>query len=406
MSSPDVVRYANLMAVDYELKQQSINFIHGYLELDSKYSEAEQYTKNIEYQYKTIYRQNCYNSYLLSTSNGEPIKYNSAIHSYPNGPVLAESENYQVAMVRNYWDYLTMESIGLPLFYINEEATKNNIKPNKQDIDFGCYLSTTQAYDYSIKLGLLTKGEKDHQKIKDAFNTLISKTNNYYLELTSGSDKYTFTINNVYIDSEDFIFFLNSEQLHKTNKQQGEYFKSFTYWNKSTIFTHARDIMVKGSKLYFDIRGSYNNINLFINNVLGKNYAKEDSNIFFQTQSGVLTKYSNNVNEAYRKDGKSKLSLLLFSIISFELLFFSEIYLVSTKSKNKFISILKHLLPTFTFIFLWIVISIFLLGSSNILFSYLTFNYLGNTIIIVFLAITVLSGFIWKAFGDEDEKII
>ncbi len=406
MSSPDVVRYANLMAVDYELKHQSINFIHGYLELDSRYTDSERYTRNIEYQYKTIYRKNCYNSYLLSTFNDEPIKYDSSIRAYSNKTVIATSGDFEIAMVRNYWDYLTMESIGLPLFYINEAETKNNIKPNKEDIDFGCYLSTTQAYDYSIKLGLLNNGERDHQKIKDAFSTLIAKDNNYYLELGYNGNSYTFTINNIYINSDEYLFLLNSEQLQKTANLHGNYFKSFAYWNSSTIFTHARDIMINGSKFYFDVRGSYNNINLFFNNVLGKNYASDGSNVFFQSQKCLLNEYSNNVNNSYRNGGKSKLILLLFSIIFFEFLFFSEIYLVSTKSKNKIIALIKHLLPTFPFVLLWLFISLFLLGQSHILFSYLTFNYLGNTIIMVFLAITILSSFIWKAFDDEDERII
>lgn len=406
LSSPDVVRYANLMAVDYELKQQSINFIHGYLELDSKLTELEKYNKNMEYQYKTIYKQNCYNSYLLSTSNGEPVKYNSTIKDYSSGSVLATADEYKIAMVRNYWDYLTMESIGLPLFYINEESTKNNIRPTKNNITYGCYLSTTQAYDYSTKLGLLDEGETNHQKIIDAFNTLISKSNNYYLELTEGANKYTFTINNIYVDSNKYSFFLTNEQIQKNNRFLGKYYKSFEYWNKSTILTHARDIMVKGCKLYFDIRQSYNNINLFITNVLGKNYAKDGSNLYFQSQFRVLKEYSKNINESYRNGGKSKLLLLLFSIMSFEILFFSEIYLVSTKSKNKIIAILKHVAPTFSFILLWIIISLFLFGPSSILFAHLVFNYLGNTISLVFLAITVLSSFIWKAFDDEDEKII
>ena len=407
LSSPDVVKYSNLMAVDYELKKQSINYIHGYLELDSKYTDAEKYNRNIEYQYKTIYRQNCYDSYLISTSDNQPIKYTSAIRNYSGGQVLANADNYQIAMVRNYWDYLTMESIGLPLFYINEESSKNNIRPNKENIDFGCYLSTTQAYDYSVKLGLLDEGESNHQTIKDAFNALILKDNDYYLELSNDNTSYTFTINNIYVDSEKFAFFLNDEQLYKTQKLQGNYYKSFSYWNKSTIFTHARDIMIKGSKLYFDIRGSYNNINLFITNVLGKQYAKEGSNIYFQSQSGLLKKYSNNVNEAYRSEKKTKLSFLLLSILSFEILFFSEIYLVSTKSKNKTVTIIKHLMPAFGFVFLWTFISLlFLFGSSYALFSYLSFNYLGNTVVLVFLAITILSGFIWKAFDDEDERII
>lgn len=408
ISNSDVSRYANLMALDYEAKQQDINFIHGYLELDSSLSGEEKYNKNIAIQYKTIFKQRLYNSYLLSCTSNGVIQYTSELINYSDKTVITPLDDFNLARVRNYWDYKYMESIGLPLFYVNEGTSKNNISSKKSGVSYGCYISATQAFNIAVKLNLINEDESDITKIADAFKIIIALDSNYYLSLKVSDWEPTFTINNIYINSDRFVSLLNDEQLADLHSTYGDYYKSFAFWNKNTIFTNCDggNLFKLGSVLCFDIRGSYNNINLFMNEVIGKNYINEGSTIHFQSQTKSLDSLSKNINDAYANTKKGNLVFLLASILFFELLMYFQITLISTKSPTRKNYFLKAFLPSIPFALLWLIISMMLMSSSTFAFSYAVFNYIGNGVSLVFLTVVILSGVLWKRFGEDDEKII
>lgn len=408
ISNSDVSRYANLMALDYEAKQQDINFIHGYLELDSSLSGEEKYNKNIAIQYKTIFKQRLYNSYLLSCTSNGVIQYTSELINYSDKTVITPLDDFNLARVRNYWDYKYMESIGLPLFYVNEGTSKNNISSKKSGVSYGCYISATQAFNIAVKLNLINEDESDITKIADAFKIIIALDSNYYLSLKVSDWEPTFTINNIYINSDRFVSLLNDEQLADLHSTYGDYYKSFAFWNKNTIFTNCDggNLFKLGSVLCFDIRGSYNNINLFMNEVIGKNYINEGSTIHFQSQTKSLDSLSKNINDAYANTKKGNLVFLLASILFFELLMYFQITLISTKSPTRKNYFLKAFLPSIPFALLWLIISMMLMSSSTFAFSYAVFNYIGNGVSLVFLTVVILSGVLWKKFGEDDEKII
>ena len=406
-TNPDSAKYANLMALDYEAKQQSINFLRGYVKLDDKLDGKDKYQKNIEMQYKTIYKYSYYNSFLLSSSTkGEPASYTPTINKYSDGSDLFTIDISRLAMVRNYWDLSYMESIGLPLFRYPVKREHNDIMAKKPDINFGCYISSTQAYDIAIEMGLIEDGEKDEQLIIDAFNTIIDPDNDIYLTLSWSHIVSTFTINNIYVNSKKFLFLLDDSQKTGSFKKYGDYYQAFGYWDRNVIFTHAPNVFSFNSLLYFDIRNRYNNISLFINNVLDKNYAKEGSTIHFYTQSKDLVELSKNIDKAYLATGKGNLIYLLVAIVFFELLLLSQTSMVSLKGKRRSFSIIKFLMPAIPFLLLWLVVSIMMLLPSQLVFAYFTFNYIGNSVSLIFLAVVILSGFIWNAFGEDDEKII
>lgn len=408
ISNSDVSRYANLMALDYEAKQQDINFIHGYLELDSSLSGEEKYNKNIAIQYKTIFKQRLYNSYLLSCTSNGVIQYTSELINYSDKTVITPLDDFNLARVRNYWDYKYMESIGLPLFYVNEGTSKNNISSKKSGVSYGCYISATQAFNIAVKLNLINEDESDITKIADAFKIIIALDSNYYLSLKVSDWEPTFTINNIYINSDRFVSLLNDEQLADLHSTYGDYYKSFAFWNKNTIFTNCDggNLFKLGSVLCFDIRGSYNNINLFMNEVIGKNYINEGSTIHFQSQTKSLDSLSKNINDAYANTKKGNLVFLLASILFFELLMYFQITLISTKSPTRKNYFLKAFMPSIPFALLWLIISMMLMSSSTFAFSYAVFNYIGNGVSLVFLTVVILSGVLWKKFGEDDEKII
>lgn len=415
VSNSDVSRYANLMALDYESKQQDINFINGNLKLSDSLSGNEKFQKNKDLQSKTIFKHLCYNSYLLSSSKTDIIEYPARVHDYSasldpessvgsDSTILLNIADTKVATVKTFYDYYYMESIGLPLYYVNEN--RKNIDSKKGRINFGCYVSSTQAYDIAVGLNLIEEGNYEKSKLKEAFDKIISPDNNYYLYLKSPYREASFTINNIYINSQKFFFLLSNEQKNTSDHTYGHYYKSFGYWNKNTIFTYAPTFFSDNSTFCFDIRNSYNNINLFMTNVVGKDYVKEGSSILFRTQTKLLNELSKKIDNAYSLSNKGNMIYLLASILFFEILLYLQINLVSTKNKNRLMFFAKLFTPFIPFCLLWLVVSFALMSASTLVFCYFTFNYLGNTISLIFLAVVILSGLLWNLFGEEDEKII
>lgn len=401
-SNPNIMLHANLMAIDAKTKEQDIGFIHGYLKLDNSIGKREQYNYNLSLQYKTTARHLYYNSYLASTNNNGITNYKSTLHSYSTKTELCDLGDLNVAMVRNYYDSEYMESIGLPLF-LTEKG--NRIGSNKSGVNYGSYISASQAYQIAVSIGLIEDGEKDTKKIKDAFALVVDPQNDYYMYLNSPSYGATFCIRNIYID-EAFDFLLTESQREVSSREYGNYYKSFTYWKRNTIFTYSENMFSLGSTFYFDIRGSVNNINMFISQILGKHYSMDGSTIHFETQTEHLDDYSKNVDEACRRSGKGNIVYLLLAILFFESLLVVYIYLISEKFKKKWLDMLMFFLPLLPFVGLWLILCCLLFDSGLLCTIYYNFNYLGNAIVLIFLTIIILCGIIWRRSDDKNKKII
>lgn len=401
-SNPNILLHANLMAIDAKAKKQNINFIHGYLKLDDSMKKTEQYNYNLSLQYKTIAKYFYYNSYLASTNDNGIVDYKTTLYSYSTKTELCDLGDINVAMLRNYYDSEYMESIGLPLFLTE---IGNHIGSNKSGVNYGSYISASQAYQIAESLGFLDFGEKDVEKITEAFSLIIDPQNDYYMYLNSPSYGATFCIRNIYID-EAFDFLLTESQREASSRDYGNYYKSFTYWKRNTIFTYSENMFSLGSTLYFDIRGSVNNINMFISQILGKHYSMDGSTIHFETQTEHLDEYSKNVDEACRKSGKGNIVYLLLAILFFESLLVVYIYLISEKFKKKWLDMLMFFLPLLPFLGLWLILCCLLFNSSLLCIIYYNFNYLGNAIVLIFLTIIILCGIIWRHSDDKNKKVI
>ena len=228
-TSSDVQLYSQLMTLDNELKQQKdLNFIHGHITNPSTLTAEDSYRKNLSLQYKTIYKALYYNSYLLSTyySNNEIVKYSSVLNDITDEEYSLVLDDYSIAMVRNYWDSNYMESIGLPLYATYDGKGHQNIGAKKSIANFGCYISSSQAYDIATKLGLIN-GDSSRCEIKTAFDVLVNPINNYYLVLSSSVITAKYTINNIYLDP-NFIWLMNDYQRSNDFNKKGNYYKTFS----------------------------------------------------------------------------------------------------------------------------------------------------------------------------------
>ena len=404
-SNSEVELHSSLMVLDQKVKDQDINFLHGYYELSDSFNKSQEYDENLELQHKTIYKHLFYNSYLLSTEDYVPNAFTTSVNKYKDTDCSYKLDDFNLAMVRNFWDYQYMESIGLPLFFINEANKKNRINlsnPSMEGIIRGCYISASNAYEIAMDIGLIDESHNDIDSIKNAFNWLISDDNLYYLSLKNEDLDGKFLIRNIYID-EDFSYLLNKDQKSISSKQYGNYYKSFSYWNKNTILAYCPEILSKGSTLFFDIRGSYNNINYFINDVVGTDYSKYGGKLHFRTQTEDLVDLSAKIDDILKAPQRGRILYFVLSCLFFELLLIANIFNLSFKSKNKFGRIFKLLLPILSFVLLWTVLYFFLLKSSAFLFVYTTFNYIGNAVTLIFMLLTIVTGIIWGSFDEEDE---
>ena len=404
-TNPDVSLYANLMALDAKGKEQSINFLHGYYEQPNTLSEQEKYKENLKLQYKTIYKHRSYNTYLIATNKNGITNYSSELHNYNTEEKIRDLGIYNVAMVRNYWDYEFMEGLGLPLFY-HSNSPSNRINSKKAGISFGAFISSSQAFNMSVYMGYLDEGETNKNIIKEAFTKLISEDNNCYLSLTCQTGISTFDIRNIYIDKK-FSFLLNEFQSSEKNKKvYGEYYKSFSCWNENTIFTYSEGIFSQGSRLCFDINDGYNNIDQFINKVLSRNYSIKGGSIHFQIKGQNLESYSKNVDIACKNKNNGTIILIVLSVVFFEALLICYVSLLSKRSKKKAVNVIRYLLPIFPFVILWTFVGVFALNTSLLSSIYFVFNYLGNAISLIFFALFLLFGIVWRHLDEEDVKVI
>ena len=404
-SDPKVYQYSSLVSADLRAKKENLDFLHGYVDFTTDIKGADQYKNNIALQQKTIHRHRYFNTYLLSTRKSEILDYETRI-SFVGSEKSIDLGNSCLGMVRNYWDYQYMESIGLPLIYVNENESKNNIGTRNSDVSFGCYISSTQAYEMAVGLNLINDGEEDLERIGNAFNTILDKPDEFYLTLKSIYREPTFTVNNIYIDSPKFFGLLNSNQKSISFEEYCDYYSHFGKYNKNLVFTHADHIFSDSCRLYFDIVESTSNIDIFINNILGKEYAFEESKIVLKTGYDAVDSTSDLINDAYLKNSKSKIVYFIFSFVFFEfMLLFAHTNYMSLRDKKRYTWIYKLFLPALPFICLWTFLSIFMTFSNNKASLFFVFNYYGNIIIVIFLLMICLFGYIFRLLGDDDEKL-
>lgn len=404
-TNQDVHLYANLMTLDYEAKQQKdLGSIHGSIKKPFTLTKREMYDEQIDLQYKTIYRYKYYNSYLVSTTDGVINEFEVTINN-ANTSDSKSLNNMTVTMVKNFWDDDFMESIGIPLYWKNTDPNKNNIGTHNPAVARrGAYVSASQAYEIATKEGLLS--DNSEESIKAAFDTIIAKDSGYYIKLKCRNIEESLTINNIYINPS-FAYLMSDKQNSTNTEEYGDYINDFVYWNPNAIISHTPELMMNGSSFHFDIRKSYGNIKMFVENVIGKDYSRNGTTISFKTQNKELTNISNNLDRICSAKTKSNVIYLVLSIISFDLCLMFEIYLLTGKRQRnakKAVTIFKLLLPLLSFVLMWIVGYIFVFITNNYLLLYTFGNYIGNAIGLIFLLTVVINGIIWRK--SDDKKVI
>ncbi len=393
----DVQFYSVLMAVDHEVKQQkNLNYLHGYVTYSKAMSNEDIYKDAIGLQYKTIYKEKYYDSYLVSSNQNETIHYD--IDTNITG---VSWNSASIVMVRNFWDGTFMESMALPLFWNNTGSDKNNIRAKNEKAQFGSYVSTSTAYDIVSNNGMLAANDGD---ISKAFTALIEDKEFVYTA-NANDRSCTFTINNIYIDPS-FDNLLTKDQKQSYSSVYDHYYKTFYYWNKDAIVTYAPTLFQKGSTYYFDIRDNYSNSDLFIGNVLGKEYSQRGLSINLKTESKDLKELSARLDKLSNKESKANFVFLILAIICFEALLFVHFNSLAfaVKGKRKLGAIIRHLSPLLPFVFLQVILYPLLLLLNNYYLIYSIFSFSGNIIILVFLVLIILSGFVWRVLDEDSTK--
>ena len=310
-----------------------------------------------------------------------------------------------VVAVRNFWDSAMMESLGLPLFWINDTDNKNNIMPKYEDVDFGSYISTSAAYDYVKNNGMLDANNGD---VSLAFTALLAENPVYMVSYEDVS--YSFSINNIYIDA-DFSYLITKEHRSSANGLYDDYYKTFSYWNKNAIICYGRNsknknIMLEGCTYNFDIRNNYYNSDLFFKNVIGYDFANQGMSIELFVQNKVLTEYSNIVNVNSKAQQSGNFFYLIMAIVWFELTLvahIANIHFGSNKRSSKY-KLFVHLLPAIPFVVIQFVMYILLLITKDFFLVYSAFSFTGNIIILIFLFNVIDVGIFWSFFDEKSDS--
>lgn len=399
-SLPAVKTFSSLMAADHEVKsQKDISYLHGRLFLDDSFSNQASFDKEIELQYKTIYKQQYYDSYLVSSRDNEAVNY-----SVSTGIDNMQWNTASVVAVRNFWDSAMMESLGLPLFWINTSDNKNNIGAKHDEADFGSYISSTAAYDYVKNNGMLDAANGD---VSAAFTALLA--DNPVYSIAYEDTTYSFSINNIYIDP-DFSYLITSDHRSYANGLYDDYYKDFSYWNKNAIISYARNktknLMLDGCTLHFDVRNNYYNFDLFFKNVIGYDFAQNGMTIELSVQDKVLTEYSNNLNENSASQPSGNNLYLALAIIWFELTLIAHVSNIHFgSSKQPFArKLLVHSLPVIPFIVIQFVMHMMLLITKDYYLAYSAFYLTGNIVILAFLFSIIDVGVIWSLFDEKPNR--
>lgn len=410
-TSNSVQIHANLMQVDYEInpsKTTKTNFLHGEISFDEVLTDKQKYDKSLEIMRRTLGRNKYCNTYLVSSYKGEPRQYQAT-----TGIANLDWNNFSMCMVRNFWDTYRMENIAIPLF---RNVSKNGIRPLNENAEFGAYISARTAYKFVSCNGML---EKHNNNIEAAFNELLDNTEYYFKINCETAPLYkadlTFSVNNIYLTEEYFYLLENKvgddaqakESVKLIHKSYRDYHKTFSKWNDETLITYSQNIFTSGFNFTFDICGSYFNYDYFIKNIIGSDYSENGLELKFIGKGQNLEKYSDEVNKySVSKDSKNYIYLVV-SILLFASMIFCFVFLfkdIKTK-KSKFIRSLLYFLPFIPFLLCQLFVYIFLVLTTNFITTYLVFNYIGNTIIVLYALIGLIYSLLWSVIEDGKNKV-
>ena len=390
--------YSILMSLDAQVKkQENTDFLHGTLQYigDSK-TEADKYNDFLAFQRKTKTKYNYYNSFLVSSFDGN--KYIDYDTDFDIADVpLKQSKLIQVA---TYYDYYYMESIGLPLF---KYSSSPSVMTAKNNANFGSYISASYAEEIVSKNGML---EANNYVLEDAFNQLLNDESyvfNIHNDFYKEGQVITFSINNIYID-DDHIDMLGEFQKSVQKTRYGNYSKSFDYWFKNSIFTFSSSIFSEGCSYVFDIRKNYGNSDRFFSNVIGYDYAINDYSVSFLRESGDIYKESAMMNEASADYHQSaKIVYLVFSIVLFVFAAVSyELFGSKFDRQQKCVFVA---LPAAVFVLFQLVFYLLLgLNSNGFSLFYRFFNSIGNIICLIAIISIIINALVWDYYVRKSER--
>lgn len=389
---------ANLMQVDYEVKQQkNTNFLHGYLNFDGKLTKRQKYDKAMDTMKKALYKLKYFNMYMVSANEGDDRLYQAE-----TGVQGLDWSDFKIVMVRNFWDYKMMESLALPLFRHEGEGGKNGIRPVNDNADAGSYISARTAYKFVTNNGML---EKNNGDVVAAFNELLdSKEYFYSVDCASNplSKRVNLSINNIYL-TDEYSYLMEPSTRRTETRDYRNYLKTFSFWNDEAVVTYNFNIFVQGFNFVFDIAGSFFNYSYFIKNLTGTDFFDNEISLKFIGENTDLTNYSDEVNKYSVGTNSAKYLFLILSIILFAMMVFAFIWMFNniSKIKSKSLKIILYLLPIMPFVLVQFFFHIYLMLTSNILKIYLIFNSTGNTVIVLYTIVCLIYCLLWSVINEE-----
>lgn len=397
---------ANLMQVDQIINPEKATkqkFLHGKVHFDSVLTNKQQLEKSEDIMKRTLYqyRYKYANTYLVSSFGEETRLYKAE-----TGITDLNWSNFSMVMVRNFYDGYLMENIALPLF---KNFSKNGIRPKNENANFGAYISAKTAYKFVMQNGML---EKNNGDVAKAFDELISDDKFYFsvdcekYPLNPGSSgNWKFTINNIYL-TEEYSYLMDKATAAEESSKFRNFYKTFSQWNDECLLTYSEQIFVQGFVLNFDIAGSYFNYDFFLRNVVGSDYSENGMSLEFVDNNKNINQYAAEINKnSVSKDRINyiylALSIALFTLL---LLVFISMFKDIKNIKSKFLKVILYALPILPFIACQMFFHFFILLTSNIKTMYIIFNYVGNTIIILYLLVGLIFSLLWGVV-DEDKTV-
>ena len=386
--------YAAEMSLDYLTKKQThTDFLHGSLTYVSEINKVSEYQSYLDFQRKTKNNYYYYNSFLVSSFDGEFIDY------CVNFSDSMEQNRSKLLQLATYYDYDYLESVGLPLFKFSDGASTINPKNGAQ---LGAYISATQAEKIVFNNGMLESCNND---LNEAFAKLIQdKTYKFTIsnELNDLKEIITVSVNGIYLDYEH-LYMLNDFQNSVQQSRYGNYSKTFDFWFKNSIFTFSYQLFSKGCSYVFDIRKNYGNIDRFFSVVTGYDYANKGISMLLFAENGEIYNESHVLNNASLEYYKNSHFLYLFpSIICFVLL--AIVFDIFYNQMSKKCVLLLSATPFIIFAITQIIFNLMLAFITKKYVLYNIFNPTGNVIFLISSSLLLLNNFIWSKYVKTIKK--
>ena len=379
--------YSALMSLDYKVKNQNnTDFLHGEMSYVKSIEERDKYNSFLNYQRMTKTQYSYYNSFLVSSSQGEFVDYDF-IYSTEKG---IETTKSKVIEVATYYDFHFMESIGLPLFDVSDTPSKIN---SKYGADLGSYISAARAEEIVENNGMLAESNGD---LRLAFKKLLSDDSFKFIisnGAVSSNESYSMSINNIYLDN-DHSYLLNDFQKSVQVSRYGNYSKTFDYWFADSVFTFSYSIFSRGCSYIFDVRKNYGNLDRFFNLVIGYDYGAKNLSISCFNENNALYSETSILNDISSENSSRimylflVLSILLFALDVF--LFFMLFKWCKKIQKLPFI-----VAPFFAFLITQSIFHILLVTKISKYSLYIVFNSSGNVVVmtgVIIITVSMLVG--------------